>query len=178
MGDSKIQMFQDQWFQCGSNMKNKDHSSWMINEGNNSPSSSSIGESTISNASCSSSLETMDDASSPASCTSSSDGALCDLSTLMAQLPIKRGLSEYYEGKSESFTSLASVKSVEDLPKKETPHSRNMKFYKSSYTSYTLPKPIIFKKASRTSFLSSCYNRKSNSSISRSRPPLIPVQRS
>lgn len=94
MGDGKIQMFQDQWFRCVSNMEDKDHSLCMITEGNqdrceaydnNSPSSSSVVESTISNASCSSSLETMDDASSSISCTSS----LYDLSTLMAQLPIK-----------------------------------------------------------------------------------------
>ncbi|KAK4375401.1 hypothetical protein RND71_006078 [Anisodus tanguticus] len=177
MGDGKIKMSQDQWFQCGNNLENKDHSLWMINGGINSLSSSSIGESTISSVSCSSSLEEiMDDASSPASCISSSfDGALGDLSTLMAQLPIKRGLSEYYEGKSETFTCLARVTSVEDLPKNET---RKMKVYKSSYKSYTLPKPIILKKASRSSLLSSSYTaRKSNSSISRSRPPLIPVQR-
>ncbi|CAN4100129.1 unnamed protein product [Withania somnifera] len=169
MGDDKIKMSQDEWFECGRNMENiRDHSPWMIND---SPSSSSsIGESTISNSTWSSSLETMDDA------TSSSDGAFTDLSTLMAQLPIKRGLSEYYEGKSESFTYLARVTNVEDLPKKETPCIRKMK--KSSYTSYTLPKSTIFKKASRSSFLSSCYTtRKSNSSINRSRPPLIPVQR-
>ncbi|MCD9643572.1 hypothetical protein HAX54_031157 [Datura stramonium] len=175
MGDDKIEMLKDEWFRRGSNIK--DDSSWMINEGNNSSqSSSSIGESTISNSTCSSSLETMDDASSPAS---SSDGALSDLSSLMAQLPIKRGLSEYYEGKSESFTCLARVKSVEDLAKKENGYSRKMKkSCKSSYKSYTLPKPIIFKKATRSSFLSSCYTtRKTSSSISRSRHPLIPVQR-
>ncbi|KAM3375031.1 putative protein TPRXL [Capsicum galapagoense] len=180
MGDGNIRMCQDQWFQCGRKMEDiTDHSPWMINEGNNSSSSSSIGESTISNSSCSSTLEIMDDASSasPTSCTSSSDGALSDLSSLMAQLPIKRGLSEYYVGKSESFTCLARVTSVEDLPKKKESHqSRKMK--KSTYKSCTLPKPNIFKKASRSSFLSSCYTtRKSNSTISRTRPPIIPVQR-
>lgn len=30
----------------------------------------------------------------------------------------RRGLSKYYEGKSQSFTSLASVRSIEDLPEK------------------------------------------------------------
>lgn len=84
MGDGNIEMFKDKWFQCGNNLENKNCCSWMINEGdNNSQSSSSIGESssTISILNCNSSLETMDDASS--------DGALSDLSTLMAQLPIK-----------------------------------------------------------------------------------------
>ncbi|KAH0749438.1 hypothetical protein KY290_028670 [Solanum tuberosum] len=172
MGDGNIEMFKDKWFQCGNNLENKNCSSWMINEGdNNSPSSSSIGESssTISILNCNSSLETMDDASS--------DGALSDLSTLMAQLPIKKGLSEYYDGKSESFTCLGRVTSLEDLPKKENRCNRKMK--KSLYKSYTLPKPIMFKKASRSSFLSSCYtSKRPSSSISRSsRPPLIPVQR-
>lgn len=85
MGDDKIEMFKDPWYKCGNNLENRNCSSWMINEGNDSsPSSSSIGElSTIS------SEDTMDDASSPPSCTVSSDGALSDLSTLMAQLPIK-----------------------------------------------------------------------------------------
>ncbi|KAH0666473.1 hypothetical protein KY285_027679 [Solanum tuberosum] len=172
MGDGNIEMFKDKWFQCGNNLENKNCCSWMINEGdnNNSPSSSSIGESssTISSLNCNSSLETMDDASS--------DGVLSDLSTLMAQLPIKKGLSEYYDGKSESFTCLGRVTSLEDLPKKENRCNRKMK--KSLYKSYTLPKPIMFKKASRISFLPSCYtSKRPSSSISRSRPPLIPVQR-
>ncbi|XP_055831307.1 protein OXIDATIVE STRESS 3-like [Solanum dulcamara] len=171
MGDSKIEMFKDE---CDNYMENKSCSSWMINEDNNSPSSSSIGE-TSSTISSLTSLETTDDASSPAS-RNSSDGALSDLSTLMAQLPIKRGLSEYYDGKSESFTCLARVTSVEDLPKKESRYTRKMN--NSSYKSHTLPKPVIFKKALRSSFLSSCYTaRKPNSSISRRRLPLVPVQR-
>ncbi|KAG2297230.1 hypothetical protein Bca52824_043899 [Brassica carinata] len=63
---------------------------------------------------CSSSdlTEDDDDVSS-----SSSNGPLEDLSDLMSHLPIKRGLSKFYEGKSQSFTSLANVKSLEDLMK-------------------------------------------------------------
>ncbi|XP_016475910.1 uncharacterized protein LOC107797524 [Nicotiana tabacum] len=181
-------------------MKNQDqqHHLWMIDEGheldngkiyNNSHStssssiSSSIGESsTISNGStCSSSLDTTDDASSsPSSCSPNSDEALYDLSSLMAQLPIKRGLSKFYQGKSQSFTSLSRVTSLEDLVKKESPYKRKMKSCKSygagldSYKSYTLPKPAILKKASR--FSASCTNGKA-SFISRSRPPLIPLHR-
>nr|VDC87751.1 unnamed protein product [Brassica oleracea] len=62
---------------------------------------------------CSSSdlTEDDDDVSS-----SSSNGPLEDLSDLMSHLPIK-GLSKFYEGKSQSFTSLANVKSLEDLMK-------------------------------------------------------------
>ncbi|XP_022754952.1 uncharacterized protein LOC111303157 [Durio zibethinus] len=33
----------------------------------------------------------------------------------------RRGLSKHYQGKSQSFTSLASVRSIEDLPKKVIP---------------------------------------------------------
>lgn len=181
--------------------KNQDnqHQLWMIDEGHeldhddeicdnmrqsSSPSiSSSIGEasSNISNGSCcSSSLDTTDDASS--SSPSSSDGALYDLSSLMSQLPIKRGLSKFYQGKSQSFTSLSRVTSLEDLAKKESPYKRRMKSCKSygagldSYKSYTLPKATILKKASRSSsFLAFSTNGKA-SFINRSRPPLIPVQ--
>nr|GEW23172.1 MAP kinase kinase 6 [Tanacetum cinerariifolium] len=52
------------------------------------------------------------------SSSSSPCSPLFELSELMAQLPIKRGLSKFYHGKSESFASLASVKSIEDLAKK------------------------------------------------------------
>ena len=183
-------------------MKNQDqqHELWMIDEGHelgnngeiyntnsHSPSSSvssSIGESsTISNGStCSSSLDTTDDASSsPSSCSPNSDEALYDLSSLMAQLPIKRGLSKFYQGKSQSFTSLSRVTSLEDLVKKESPYKRKMKSCKSygagldSYKSYTLPKPTILKKASR--FSASCTTNGKASFISRSRPPLIPLHR-
>ncbi|XP_060205817.1 protein OXIDATIVE STRESS 3-like [Lycium barbarum] len=179
-------------------MKNQDqHQLWMIDEGHeldhgeiydnshssSSSLSSSIGEgSTISNGStCSSSLDTTDDASS--SCSPNSDEALYDLSSLMSQLPIKRGLSKFYQGKSQSFTSLSRVTSLEDLVKKESPYKRKMKSCKSygagldSYKSYTLPKATILKKASRnSSFSASCTNGKT-SFISRSRPPLVPVHR-
>ncbi|KAH0669509.1 hypothetical protein KY285_023673 [Solanum tuberosum] len=48
---------------------------------------------------------------------SSSFGPLYELSQLMAQLPIKRGLSKYYEGKSRSFGRLGSVMSLQDVAK-------------------------------------------------------------
>ncbi|GJW10933.1 hypothetical protein Tco_1576760 [Tanacetum coccineum] len=63
----------------------------------------------------SSSSETIDDTSSSSS---SPCSPLFELSELMAQLPIKRGLSKFYHGKSESFASLTSVKRIEDLAKK------------------------------------------------------------
>ncbi|XP_008228406.1 PREDICTED: uncharacterized protein LOC103327821 [Prunus mume] len=121
-----------------------------------------------------SSLELVDDASSStttsSSCSSSfnSHGSLYDLSDLMAQLPIKRGLSKYFEGKCQSFTSLSKVKSIGDLAKKESPYNQRKALKQSksyggglgSYRSYTLPKATISKikktsSASRASYLSS-----------------------
>ncbi|KAJ4731101.1 hypothetical protein LUZ62_048710 [Rhynchospora pubera] len=60
-------------------------------------------------------------------------GPIYDFSVLMAQLPDsnKRGLSKYYDGKSQSFTSLFDVKCVEDLPKKQSPYKRRIKPSKS-----------------------------------------------
>ncbi|XP_018816683.2 uncharacterized protein LOC108988044 [Juglans regia] len=58
-------------------------------------------------------------------------GSLNDLSSLLQQLPIKRGLSKHYEGKSRSFTSLANVKCMEDLVKVEHPCNKKLKSCKS-----------------------------------------------
>ncbi|XP_076955388.1 uncharacterized protein LOC143630200 [Bidens hawaiensis] len=72
--------------------------------------------------SSSSSTDMIEDASSSSTSSlssSSSCSPLFELSDLMAHLPIKRGLSKFYQGKSESFASLTSVKSVTDLAKKE-----------------------------------------------------------
>ncbi|CAN7038775.1 hypothetical protein IGI04_005490 [Brassica rapa subsp. trilocularis] len=116
---------------------------------------------------CSSDLtEEDDDASS-----SSSNGPLEDLSDLMLHLPIKRGLSKFYEGKSQSFTSLANVKSLEDLMKrgfKNTSNKARRKACKStggiidqSYKRVYSPKATISKKATRTpSSVLSCLARK------------------
>ncbi|KAG7534487.1 hypothetical protein ISN45_Aa08g020350 [Arabidopsis thaliana x Arabidopsis arenosa] len=70
----------------------------------------------LSSSMCSSSDLTEDDDDDVSS--SSSNGPLEDLSDLMSHLPIKRGLSKFYEGRSQSFTSLANVKSLEDLMKR------------------------------------------------------------
>ncbi|XP_076917981.1 uncharacterized protein LOC143578212 [Bidens hawaiensis] len=66
-----------------------------------------------------SSSDMIDDATS-SSCSSSSSmsGPLYELSELMAQLPLKRGLSKFYQGKSESFGSLANLNNIQDLAKK------------------------------------------------------------
>nr|XP_043625909.1 uncharacterized protein LOC122597375 [Erigeron canadensis] len=126
--------------------------------------------STISNgslsslSSCYSSSDTIDDdaSSSSSSLTSIGSSSLLDLSDLMSHLPIKRGLSKFYHGKSESFTSLARVMSIEDLPKKFNNPYNNLKKMKSnnsskksrggggldSYKAHTLVKPTILKKSS------------------------------
>ncbi|KAJ0745079.1 hypothetical protein HanPI659440_Chr10g0394841 [Helianthus annuus] len=119
---------------------------------------STISSESSSVSSCSS-FETADDASSSSSSSLNSNGSsVLDLSDLMVQLPIKRGLSKFYQGKSESFTSLARVMSIEDLPKKiKNPYNKMRKMKGNSksygggldtYKSHTLPKPTISKKVS------------------------------
>ncbi|KAK8913967.1 hypothetical protein KSP39_PZI024441 [Platanthera zijinensis] len=76
-----------------------------------------------------------DDASSYSSSSSSSPcssfsnssaGPLYDLSSLMEDLPIKKGLSKFFKGKSQSFISLSQVRCIEELAKKESPYSKRM----------------------------------------------------
>ncbi|CAL9770430.1 unnamed protein product [Musa acuminata subsp. burmannicoides] len=55
------------------------------------------------------------------------NGSLFDLSSIMAELPIKRGLSKYFEGKSQSFGSLSDVRCTEDLANEESPRRTKMK---------------------------------------------------
>ncbi|XP_024979669.1 uncharacterized protein LOC112516702 [Cynara cardunculus var. scolymus] len=143
---------------------NNHHHNWGFIE-NSSDQDSCEETSTISNGSSSisssSSVDTIDDDASSSSSSSSLNSAgssLHDLSDLMSQLPIKRGLSKFYQGKSESFTSLARVISIEDLPKKlKNPYNKMRKMKGSSknygggldnYKSHTLPKPTISKKPS------------------------------
>ncbi|KAG0495064.1 hypothetical protein HPP92_006058 [Vanilla planifolia] len=46
-----------------------------------------------------------------------SKSPLYDFSSVVEEVPPKKGLSKFYQGKSQSFTSLLEVKSLEDLPK-------------------------------------------------------------
>nr|KYP61389.1 hypothetical protein KK1_015877 [Cajanus cajan] len=133
-------------------------------DGEDSNDSSSIGlfseDSMDSLRSSSSSSELTEDASSSASSSSThSNGPLYEFSDLMNHLPIKRGLSMFYQGKAQSFTSLARVESIEDLPKKGTPYKKRMKSCKSfgggldsHHRILYSPKATISKKASRGSF--------------------------
>ncbi|CAH9089773.1 unnamed protein product [Cuscuta europaea] len=49
------------------------------------------------------------------------------MSALLQDLPFKKGLSKHYNGKSQSFTSLTNVRSVEDLAKPENPYNKRLK---------------------------------------------------
>ncbi|XP_071712057.1 uncharacterized protein [Rutidosis leptorrhynchoides] len=173
MGERKNQNFKDHHHHH--HHHHDHHKSWtvkgLIHEHQHErqhPCSSNEEASTISNGSSSSSsstsltcssssFELMDDASS--SSANSSRSSLYDLSDLMSHLPIKRGLSKFYHGKSDSFTSLARVTSIEDLPKKENNPYKRMK---KSYKSHTLPKPIISKKNSRKKKFGSCIKKEYN----------------
>nr|GMD32339.1 suppressor protein SRP40-like isoform X1 [Ipomoea batatas] len=186
MGEGKTQLIQDQWFLYGNNsFKNHQEEDDHHETSSSSTSSSFIGENSSSLSSSSSticSLDTTDDASSSSSPDPSFNGSLYDLSSLMSQLPIKRGLSKFYNGKSESFTSLSRVSSIEELAKRETPLKRKMKACKSygagldAYKSYTSPKPIITKKPSSKISFSSSQSRRGSFTSRSTRPPLIPVQ--
>ncbi|URD80776.1 hypothetical protein MUK42_02796 [Musa troglodytarum] len=68
---------------------------------------------------------------SPPSCTPSPDdqveeGPLFEMSSLVALLPVKRGLSKHFEGKSQSFTSLDKVRCLGDLAKPGRPSKRRL----------------------------------------------------
>ncbi|XP_010940277.1 protein OXIDATIVE STRESS 3 [Elaeis guineensis] len=103
-------------------------------------------------------------------------GPLYGMSSLIAQLPFKRGVSKFYNGKSQSFTSLSNVRSLEDLAKPERPCRKKLKSSRSCEGYLDRQKSLspkgcsktIMKKASRGSLLSLS---------ARSRPP-IPPQKS
>lgn len=110
-----------------------------------------------------------DDHSSESSSASSStlqldseaEGPLYQLSSLLAQLPARRGLSKYYQGKSQSFTSISYATSLQDLGKEIT-YNKRMKTCKSytaglgmSQRSNHLPRTcnkMIAKRPSKGSF--------------------------
>ncbi|KAI8536634.1 hypothetical protein RHMOL_Rhmol10G0272300 [Rhododendron molle] len=120
-----------------------------------------------------------------------STSPLHDMSSLMQQLPIKRGLSKYFQGKSQSFTSLTNVRSLEDLAKPENPYNKKLKSCKSyggllsahnhhtsSSSSHHLPRAnsssrLITKKASNSR--GSCYSlgaKRTPSFVGNNRAPI------
>lgn len=132
--------------------------------------------------------------SSSAQLTSGDSEPLQDMSSLLQELPFKRGLSKHYNGKSQSFTSLANVRCLEDLAKPENPYNKKLKscksygVFESHHGSPGHPAArsnnhggssssrLISKKASRGSCSSLCLKR--NSSFIGNRPPIPPPHRS
>ncbi|KAH9301492.1 hypothetical protein KI387_013075 [Taxus chinensis] len=58
---------------------------------------------------------------------SEADGPLYEMDSLRAHLPSKRGLSKFFTGKSQSFTSLSDVRCLNDLVKPENPYRKKLK---------------------------------------------------
>ncbi|KAJ7553644.1 hypothetical protein O6H91_06G106600 [Diphasiastrum complanatum] len=96
----------------------------VANESPSSSSSSSIGQGSDSS-SCSSQRAATEENEVQSSLRSPLD----HMSTLENSLPIKRGLSNFFRGKSRSFTSLADVSSVNDLAKPENPYAKKRKWF-------------------------------------------------
>ncbi|KAK8947655.1 hypothetical protein KSP40_PGU009362 [Platanthera guangdongensis] len=124
----------------------------------------------------SSSSDSVEDAGGDASL---SNGRF-DMSNLIAQLPLKRGLSKHFHGKSRSFASLCDVRSLEDLVKIERPCGKKMKSSRSYGGGLDSQKALSFsrtikKKTRRSSF--SNLGTKKQGFVGGSRPP-IPPQRS
>ncbi|KAK9115684.1 hypothetical protein Sjap_014631 [Stephania japonica] len=126
-------------------------------------------------------------------------GPLDEMSSLIHQLPFKRGLSKFYQGKSQSFTSLSNVRSLEDLAKPENPYNKRLKscrsygglfisenhHQKQSKASSSPPKALaraIAKKSSSSSRVSSCSSLSAKRSHSflglNNRPPIAPQKNS
>ncbi|XP_057433890.1 protein OXIDATIVE STRESS 3-like [Lotus japonicus] len=142
-------------------------------------SSSSSGISSGSSSSMES--DSFDEVTSPASPSSSSSSTtdllasdpLSDMSSLLQQLPMKRGLSKFYQGKSQSFTSLAKVESLEDLAKAENPQNKRLKSCKS-YGGGLSPSAMSRHVSKRGSCFSSMSARRSSGNFMGSRPPIPP----
>ncbi|CAO2182950.1 unnamed protein product [Urochloa humidicola] len=108
--------------------------------------------------------------------------SLYDLSSMMAQLPVKKGLSKYYDGKSQSFACMSEVRCLEDLRKKETPYkikpSRSYIALDEEQECH-MPCPNSRGTAKKPSG-SSCANLAARNSSKNMlyRPPAIPVNKS
>ncbi|KAJ3680419.1 hypothetical protein LUZ60_016697 [Juncus effusus] len=138
--------------------------------------------------SSSSSSELTEDASSPNSSLSANEqiqffeGPLFEMSDLMSDLPLKRGLSQFFQGKSQSFTSLCNVRSLEDLVKPERQSNKRLKSCKSYGGGLNKPlspkhctKGSIMKKSSKGSFGSFGMKRRSFLGL---KPPIPTTPRS
>lgn len=82
------------------------------------------------------SLSSIDDDAGDMEVESKLKGPLDSMAELEDSLPIKRGLSNFFTGKSKSFTCLADVASVKELAKPENPYNkrrRNLLPYSGSW---------------------------------------------
>ncbi|XWS70562.1 hypothetical protein CRYUN_Cryun03dG0058100 [Craigia yunnanensis] len=77
---------------------------------------------------------------------SGGSGGLASFGSLEDSLPIKRGLSNHYAGKSKSFANLSDISSVKELPKTENPFNKRRRVLiankwsrKSSFYSWKNP---------------------------------------
>ncbi|XP_009761617.1 protein OXIDATIVE STRESS 3 [Nicotiana sylvestris] len=109
-------------------------------------------------------------------------GALQNMSSLLQELPFKRGLSKHYNGKSQSFTSLSNVSSLEDLAKPENPYNKKLNSCKSygvfleGFKSDHYQSPPT-KKTNRRGSYSSLRARRNGSFLgNNNRPPVPPLR--
>ncbi|KAL5229253.1 hypothetical protein ABZP36_017518 [Zizania latifolia] len=110
--------------------------------------------------------------------------SLYDLSSMAAQLPVKKGLSKYYDGKSQSFACMSEVRCLEDLRKKVNPYKKikSSKSYVAldgNQQDCHIPDPNR-KAAAKKSSGNSCANlmARNNTKSMIYRPPPIPVNKS
>ncbi|KAI3462244.1 hypothetical protein Pfo_018907 [Paulownia fortunei] len=139
--------------------------------------------------------EEVNSSSSSSPTSPSSSTPLQDMSSLLLQLPLKRGLSKHYNGKSQSFTSLSNVRCLEDLAKQENPYNKKLKTCKSYGglpRNHTCSRLIGKKPSNKGSNFSSLIRGRRNSSFfgnnnnnhsssnnnNNRRPPIPPPHRS
>ena len=97
----------------------------------------------------------------------------------------RRGLSQHFHGKSQSFTSLSNVRCLEDLAKPENPYNKKLKSCKSygglssSLLHRTLSSSrIVPQKASNSRVSCSSLGTKRTPSFLGNKPPMPPPHRS
>ncbi|WVY94665.1 hypothetical protein V8G54_033753 [Vigna mungo] len=121
--------------------------------------------------------------SPPSSSPSSSSVDHHQLVVMPDPLSDMRGLSKFYQGKSQSFTSLTNVRSLEDLAKPEKPYNKRLKSCKS-YGGGLVEKEGVSRTVSKKGMMHSASSRASCSSLNArkgsatnfigSRPPIPP----
>nr|AAM11916.1 unknown cold induced protein [Deschampsia antarctica] len=107
-----------------------------------------------------------------------------DMSSVKAELPIKKGLSRYYDGKSQSFACMSEVRCLEDLPKK-SPYKKikacNSFVDLDDGNQEACPSPGPNSKGIGKPSGSSCANLMARNNAAANmlyRPPAIPVNKS